>query len=71
MPALPGCRSWGESVEEALTIAKDAVAVYLANEPDAPSGDEAVVGCVSVSEADIAAVDETEAVEAVPAAVPS
>ena len=52
-------------------MAKDAVAVYLANEPDAPSGDEAMVGSVAVSEADITAVGDTEVMEAVPEADPS
>ena len=32
VPALPGCFTWGVTVEEALAMAKDAIAVYLADE---------------------------------------
>ena len=29
VPALPGCFTWGETVEEAIAMAKDAIALYL------------------------------------------
>ncbi|HEV2109432.1 MAG TPA: type II toxin-antitoxin system HicB family antitoxin [Thermomicrobiales bacterium] len=57
VPALPGCRTWGESIEEALAMAQDAVAVYLAGEAesppsDAPLGiaDDAVVATVEIDD---------------------
>lgn len=59
VPALPGCRTWGESIEEALTMAEDAIAVYLAGEAepppsDAPLGiaDGAVVATVEIEGGD-------------------
>lgn len=48
MPALPGCRTWGATVEDALAMARDAIAVYLADEPDAPSAGEAIVTTVAI-----------------------
>lgn len=39
VPALPGCRTWGESIEEALAMAQDAIAIYLVGEADAPPSD--------------------------------
>lgn len=32
IPALPGCATWGATVEEAIAMAKDAIAVYLEGE---------------------------------------
>lgn len=32
VPALPGCATWGATVEEAIAMAKDAIAVYLEGE---------------------------------------
>ena len=29
VPALPGCHTWGESIEEARTNMRDALSVYL------------------------------------------
>ena len=29
VPALPGCFTWGATVEEALTMAREAIALYL------------------------------------------
>ncbi len=34
VPALPGCFTWGATVEEALAMARDAIAVYLEGEED-------------------------------------
>lgn len=48
VPALPGCRTWGPTVEEALAMARDAIAVYVADEPDAPPADDAIVTTVAV-----------------------
>jgi predicted RNase H-like HicB family nuclease len=31
VPSLPGCITFGESVEEAMTMAEDAIAAYLAS----------------------------------------
>lgn len=32
VPALPGCVTWGATVEEAIEMAKDAIALYLEGE---------------------------------------
>lgn len=32
VPALPGCATWGATVEETISMAKDAIAVYLEGE---------------------------------------
>lgn len=32
VPALPGCVTWGVTVEEALEMAKDAIALFLEGE---------------------------------------
>lgn len=32
VPALSGCATWGATVEEAIAMAKDAIAVYLEGE---------------------------------------
>lgn len=29
VPALPGCFTWGESIEEVRTLIRDAIGVYL------------------------------------------
>ena len=48
VPVLPGCRTWGATVEEALVMAQDAIAVYLADESDAPPADEAIIATVAI-----------------------
>ena len=48
VPALPGCFTWGATVEEALAIARDAIAVYLSDEADAPSDGGAIIATVAV-----------------------
>lgn len=52
VPALPGCFTWGETVEEALAMAHDAVTLYLQEEEDAPlpDADGAIVATVAVDE---------------------
>jgi antitoxin HicB len=32
VPSLPGCLTWGETVEEALDHAREAIALYLEDE---------------------------------------
>jgi predicted RNase H-like HicB family nuclease len=34
VPALPGCFTWGTSVEEALARAREAIALYLEGQED-------------------------------------
>lgn len=49
VPALPGCRTWGETIEQALAMAKDAIAAYLADGPtELPAAGEAVIATVEV-----------------------
>ena len=51
VPALPGCFTWGVTVEEALAMAKDAIAVYLADEdPEATAlqSSETIIATVTV-----------------------
>ncbi len=50
VPALPGCFTWGKTVEEALERAREAIALYLEDEEDIPfpDGDEAIVTTVAV-----------------------
>jgi antitoxin HicB len=52
VPALPGCFTWGATVEEALAMAKDAIAVYLADEDPAETAamesKETIVATVTV-----------------------
>ena len=33
VPALPGCFTWGETVEQALENAREAISVHLGDEP--------------------------------------
>lgn len=51
-PALPGCFTWGTTVEEALEMAREAIALYLEGEEDIslPDGDEAIVTTVTVED---------------------
>ena len=39
VPALPGCATQGESVEDALAIAEDAIRVWLHSEAPQPESD--------------------------------
>jgi predicted RNase H-like HicB family nuclease len=39
VPALPGCITQGNSVDDALTMAEDAIRVWLHNEPPVPECD--------------------------------
>ena len=48
VPALPGCRTWGATVEAAPTMARDSFTIDLADEPDAPSAGEAIVATVAI-----------------------
>ncbi|MDP9364275.1 MAG: type II toxin-antitoxin system HicB family antitoxin [Chloroflexota bacterium] len=50
VPALPGCFTWGATVEEALAMARDAIATYLEGEEDIPSDGDAIVATVEVAE---------------------
>ncbi len=52
VPALPGCFTWGRTVEEALAMAREAIALYLEGEEDVslPDGDEAIVTTVAVED---------------------
>lgn len=45
VPALPGCFTWGATVEEALSMARDAIATHLDGEPvaDWPAPEETVI----------------------------
>jgi antitoxin HicB len=49
VPALPGCFTWGATVEEALAMAKDAIAVYLDGEEDVPADEGSIVATVEVA----------------------
>lgn len=50
IPALPGCFTWGATVEEALAMARDAISLCLADERDAPApdGEKAIFATVTV-----------------------
>ncbi len=48
VPALPGCFTWGTTVEEALDMARDAIATYLEGEEDAPPDEGAIIASVNV-----------------------
>ena len=51
VPALPGCFTWGETVERALENAREAIAVHLSDEsPGAPAADvlDAIVATVAI-----------------------
>ena len=50
VPALPGCFTWGATVEEALAMARDAIATYLEGEEDIPADGDAIVATVEVAE---------------------
>jgi antitoxin HicB len=52
IPALPGCFTWGATVEEALAMAREAVMLYLQGEddPPPPDADVAIVASVSIDE---------------------
>ena len=51
VPALPGCFTWGATVEEALAMARDAIATHLDGEPatDWPAPGETVVAEIEVA----------------------
>lgn len=48
VPSLPGCVTWGPTVEEALAMVKDAIELYLADEADAPDDETTIVATVAV-----------------------
>lgn len=50
VPALPGCLTWGATIEEALAMARDANTTYLDGEPadEWPNPGETVVAEVDV-----------------------
>jgi antitoxin HicB len=52
VPALPGCFTWGATVEEALEQARDAITVFLAGEEEsalfADVNGDAIIATVSV-----------------------
>jgi predicted RNase H-like HicB family nuclease len=52
VPALPGCFTWGATVEEALEQARDAIAVFLAGEEEsalfADVNGDAIIATVAV-----------------------
>lgn len=48
VPALPGCFTWGNTVEEALEQAREAIALYLEGENDIL--DAAIVTTVAVED---------------------
>lgn len=51
VPALPGCFTWGETVEEALGRARNAIAGWIADpEEDLGAIPDAVVATVTVPE---------------------
>jgi predicted RNase H-like HicB family nuclease len=56
VPTLPGCFTWGATVEEALAMARDAIATHLDGEPVAefsPPGETVVAEVLApVSETD-------------------
>lgn len=51
VPVFPGCFAWGATVEEALAMARDAIATRLDGEPaaDWPAPGETVVAEVKVA----------------------
>ncbi len=53
VPALPGCHTWGDSVEDAVAMAHEAIDLYLAElrsqDQPAPSDDAIVVTTVEVA----------------------
>ena len=52
VPALPGCFTWGATVEEALAHARDAISVFLAGEDEsallADVNGDAIIATVSI-----------------------
>lgn len=53
VPALPGCHTWGDTYEDAVAMAKDAIDLYLdelraRNEP-APTQTEVIVTSVAAA----------------------
>lgn len=56
VPALPGCFTWGETVEHALAMAREAIATYLDGEAaadfPAPTGSIVAEVAVEIAEAD-------------------
>jgi predicted RNase H-like HicB family nuclease len=53
VPALPGCLTWGATVEDALVMARDAIAVYLEGEEDEydTKGGDILIATVAVPRA--------------------
>lgn len=51
VPALPGCLTWGDTVEEALMHAREAIALYLEDEDDVAgliAANDSIVATVTV-----------------------
>ena len=53
VPALPGCVTYGETIEEAIEMAKEAIELYIeslkAHGEEVPSDDEALEVVVSIA----------------------
>lgn len=52
VPALPGCVTWGESIEHAAQMAKEAIESYLgslAKDNEEPPGDISFVSTIDIS----------------------
>ena len=58
VPALPGCRTYGESIDDALANAREAVAVYveslIADGKPVPADERPVIATTVVVSADAA-----------------
>jgi len=53
VPALPGCVTYGETIEEAIKMAKEAIELYVeslkAHNEEVPSDDETLEVVVSIA----------------------
>ena len=54
VPALPGCFTWGKTVEGALAMARDAIAVYLEDEEEDDGAGDILVATVPVPDVALA-----------------
>lgn len=70
VPALPGCLTQGDTIDEALDMAREAIALYLDGEQDKPESDgvKALVATVTV-DVDVVDVDVHEGVVRAPGVV--
>ncbi|HEU0116248.1 MAG TPA: type II toxin-antitoxin system HicB family antitoxin [Thermomicrobiales bacterium] len=68
VPALPGCLTWGATIEEALAMARDAIATYLDGEPAA---EWRMPGETLVAEVDVPIVESEATLRAETMAAPS